>query len=74
MNKRTLELAGISQEASTSILTEASGGKKAGAISMIMANSPVSSNMTKDLFRKALGLAYDAGVDDANKASSKQNS
>jgi hypothetical protein len=59
-----------------SLVVEAAGGKRQGAINMIATASGLDDVLgvakDHDAFLKALGLAYDAGVADANKASSKQ--
>jgi hypothetical protein len=59
-----------------SLIVEAAGGKRQGAINMIAAASGLDDvlGLAKDeqAFKKALGLAYDAGMADAHKASSKQ--
>jgi hypothetical protein len=65
---RLLELAGV-----PSIIVEAAGGKRQGAINMILATLSWKEGgaLTHDEVSKALGLAYDAGVADADKASTK---
>lgn len=63
---RILELAGV--------LQEAAGGKKQGAVNMILATLEWAEGgkLTHAQVSKALSTAYDAGMADAHKASSKQ--